>query len=385
MLAVICLTFFSNFILNEGAPTTWKHPGVMVDSNRLVYIASQIAVNNTPMQVAYQKALKSKYGSKTYVPQGPPATGVIECGAYSDPDYGCTAASEDFSAAYLQMILYNLTKDTTYSNNALKILNVYGHNVKLYNNTNAPLQAAWDASKYSRAADLAAHLPGVNWGSTDQQAFKNMFVTVVLPLIYNGSGANGNWELSMIEAMMGMSVFLENATLFDHAVEFWKERTPAYFYNFAQDGSQPVKTPRGTPGWYGQTVFNASTSGHCQETCRDEGHTQFGQAGMIDAAETAYIQGVDLYTPYEDRIITAVEYNNHWDLTPPPPSYICNGTLNTGFCPTHEIVYNAYVNRLGKSLPYTNNFILQKVRTMSDPVNYNIMVYETLTHAGSPK
>ncbi len=32
-----------------------------------------------------------------------------------------------------------------------------------------------------------------------------------------------------------------------------------------------------------------------QETCRDMEHTQLGVAGMFDAAETAWLQGVNLY------------------------------------------------------------------------------------------
>ena len=42
-------------------------------------------------------------------------------------------------------------------------------------------------------------------------------------------------------------------------------------------------------------VFNASVNGICQETCRDLGHTQYGMASTLNAAETARIQGVDLY------------------------------------------------------------------------------------------
>ena len=37
---------------------------------------------------------------------------------------------------------------------------------------------------------------------------------------------NGNWELSMIEGMMGIGVFTENRTLFDHSVDMWKARVP---------------------------------------------------------------------------------------------------------------------------------------------------------------
>ncbi len=73
-------------------------------------------------------------------------------------------------------------------------------------------------------------------------------------------------------------------------------RVPSYFYYEPWDGTKPVPAPRGVANWYGETVFNASVSGICQETCRDLGHTQMGIAGMINGAETAFIQGADLYS-----------------------------------------------------------------------------------------
>jgi len=214
-----------------------------------------------------------------------------------------------------------------------------------------------------------------------------MLLDVTLPLIYPGSNANGNWELSMIEAMMGMSVFLENSTLFDHAVDFYKQRVPAYFYNHILDGNAPVPAPRGNPGWYNQTVFNASTNGHCQETCRDLGHTAMGTAATINAAETAFIQGLDLYAWETDRLIGGLEYDTWWNLNNPPPTYICNAniTIGTYFNPTFEIAYNALANRKNYSLPNTYQYIIQHVRTNPDPAEILMMIYETLTHGGSPK
>jgi hypothetical protein len=63
---------------------------------------------------------------------------------------------------------------------------------------------------------------------------------------------------------MGFAVFTENSTLLEHASTLWGQRVPSYFYNFAQDGGRPVPAPRGVADWYGQTVFNATTSGICQ-------------------------------------------------------------------------------------------------------------------------
>ena len=40
----------------------------------------------------------------------------------------------------------------------------------------------------------------------------------------DGSGANGNWELAMIEAMLGIAVFTENWELFNHSTGFWNQR-----------------------------------------------------------------------------------------------------------------------------------------------------------------
>jgi len=350
----------------------------------LAYIESQLNVD--PIKTAYQKALTSKLSSKTYTPRGPPASGTIECGSYSDPDYGCSDEDMDGSVAYLQLVLYNLTDEAVYASNAVKILNAYGHNLKKYNNSNAPLQAAWGAEKWSRAAELANHLPGVNWASSDVSAFKNMLLTVTLPLIYGGSSSNGNWELSMIEAMMGMSVFLENGTLFDHAVTFWKQRVPAYFYCDSIDKGKPVPAPRGNADWYGQTVFNASTTGHCQETCRDEGHTTYGLAAALNAAETAFIQGTDLYTVEGLRLTQGMEYNANWLQGTKPPSYVCGGTVDIGSeYPSYEVGYNAFVNRGAYSLPTSLQHIQQKVRTNSDPYDSHMIIYETLTHGGSPK
>lgn len=58
--------------------------------------------------------------------------------------------------------------------------------------------------------------------------------------------------------------------------------------------------------WYDQTVFNASVDGVSQETCRDFGHTAYGLAATFNVAETALLQGVDLYTPNLKRLSATV-------------------------------------------------------------------------------
>jgi hypothetical protein len=118
-----------------------------------------------------------------------------------------------------------------------------------------------------------------------------------------------------------------------------------------------------------------------QETCRDLGHLTFGFAPMLYTAETALIQGIDLYGEQSRRIRAGLEYNarlqNGWS-----GDGICGGSVNRNMSETLELGYNHYVKRLGLSLPNTLAF-LRRVRPTG---RGHHVVWETLTHGeiGSP-
>jgi len=321
-----------------------------------------------------------KYASKTYKIQGPPANGIIECGSYSNPNNGCSAADSDLAAAYLQALLWYITGDKEYANNSIAILNNYGKKLKGFTNSNTPLQAGWNCQKWHAAAEIIKSTDS-GWSKEDITVFTDMLYKVVLPIIYPGSSSNGNWEISMIDGMIGIAVFSDNATLYDHSVQFWKQRTPAYIY-YHTDGDKPVKAPRGNPSWYNQPVFNSTVDGICQETCRDFVHTAYGIAGLTHAAETAFIQGDNLYQIEMDRLGKTLELHSLYELdgSGKVPSYICHGTVKLGAGPTFVIGYNQLHNRLGMNLPNTEKWITTHVEQLKDPVDDHMMVYETLTH-----
>jgi hypothetical protein len=368
------------------APQTFQHPGVLVSKAQLDYIKTMVAAHNEPFYSAYLKAQNSNIGSLTYQIQGPPSTGIIECGPTSNPNIGCSAADNDSSAAYLQALLWYITGNHTYADNAIRILNTYGYNLKGYTNSNEPLQAAWDSEKFPRAAEVIRY-SGAGWADADIQQFKTMLTTVILPRIINGSSSNGNWEISMIEGMINIGVFNDDSDTFNKGVLYWKQRIPAYFY-YHTDGAAPVPAPRGTANWYGQTVYDSRVDGISQETCRDFGHAQYGISGALDAAETAYIQGVDLYNDTSSnallRLTSALEFNAKYQLanSTSVPSYVCNGTVTLQVYPTDEIGYNNYHNRQGLDLPLTIQYLNSVIRQLSNPTEYHIMVYESLSHGG---
>ena len=372
----------------ESQTQPFQHPGVLVSRAQLDYMKTMVAAHSEPFYSAFLKAQNSNIGSLNYQPYGPPSDGFIKCGPTSNPNIGCSNADNDSSAAYLQALLWYITGNQQYATNAITLLNLYGYNLKGYSTgstySNAPLQAAWDGEKWPRAAEIIRY-SGAGWADADVAAFQNMLKTAILPQIVNGSTSNGNWEISMIEALIGIGVFNDDLTTFNTGVTYWKQRIPAYFY-YHTDGAQPVPAPRGTASWYGQTVYNASVDGISQETCRDFGHAQYGISGALDAAETAHIQGVDLYNDVpsnaKNRLTAALEFNAYYLMGNPVPTSVCGGTVTLQVYPTDEIGYNEYHNRLGYDLPLTLQYLQNTIRQLSNPTEYHIMVYETLSHGG---
>jgi len=344
-----------------------------VNKEQLEFIKSKVSAGAQPWKGAYDRVRNSHYASLSYQPK-PRAT--VECGSYSMPDNGCTEESEDSVAAYTQALLWYFTGNAAYATKSIQIMNAWSAVLKEHTDTNAPLQSAWTAAVLPRAAEIIRYTQS-GWAAADVDRYAAMLRTIYLPQVVNGSRNNGNWELSMIEATIGIAVFLEDRAAFDQALSLWRARVPAYIY-MTSDGPAPVEPPGGKSDmlsfWYGQTMY---VDGLGQETCRDLWHLQMGFSSMINAAETARIQGVDLYSEESKRLVAGFEFNGQYLDGVPVPSWLCGGTVKLETAPTWEIGYNEFANRLGLSLPHTKNIIARIRPTDSS----RQMSWETLTHA----
>ena len=310
---------------------------------------------------------------------GPAAT--VECGSYSNPDVNCTAEKYDASAAYTSALLWYFTGESAYAQAAIDNMNAWSALLKQHADSNAPVQSGWVGEVFPRAAEIIRY-SGAGWSDADAAQFSSMLTNAYLPYIQNGAPKeNGNWELSMIDALMATGVFNDDASLVQKAATMWRARVPAYIY-LTTDGPTPVLPPGGdytasTLGafWYGQTQL---VDGVAQETCRDLGHVQYGFAAMINAAETARIQGIDLYGAEKARIVAGLEYHAAFLDGAAVPSFLCGGKLTAVTPdPMWEIAFNEYSARLGGSLPSTSTLV-QKIRPTG--VDHH-MDWETLTHA----
>jgi hypothetical protein len=409
---------------------TWVHPGIVVSQPQLDAARAAYQAGNSVIVSQVNKAMASNYGSLTYTVQGPWSGGINQCGAYSTPNNGCSEADSDSNAAYVQALLWYITGNQTYANNAINIMNTYAANFKGYAGTNGlscpsgtdcsngPLQSGWDTEKWPRAAEIIEYgRPGgasSGWSSSSITAFTNMLNNVYLPVIQNGSGTNGNWDMSMIDGMMQIAVFTQNASLLATARSFWQGRVPDLYYLNSVDGSTHAASPRGNPSWFGQSIFNSTTTNVAQETCRDLTHTEDSIAGTMNAAETDWIQGGNLYQDAgsyaQQRIVGSINVMSGFEgqgggqnaiITAPTDYCTSSGATNIGEITlgagsTYAIAYNQYHNRLndpnlangsgssglhGTANVY--NWIQNGLLNLSETTDYgnHMTLFEALTHS----
>ena len=370
------------------AARAWEHPGVLVSSKQLSSVRAALASREEPFASVHAKASSSRFAKLNWEPLGPPASGTIECGFYDRPNRGCSDEAEDAIAAYTHARLFALDGDAAHARAAARIMDAYA-GLKGYSNDNAPLQAAWSASKWSRAAELVVHADGGGaavWPRKSADAFRAMLRRAALPLIAN---SNGNWALSMIEGMLGIAVLTEDEKLFSRAADFWRTRVPAYVYVSA-DGKEPVDRPNrpggqgpaNGNGWYGQKTFDGRVEGISQETCRDLEHTQMGLAAALNAAETARIQGVDLFDEEAPRLVAGLEFHARLLLGEKTPAYVCGGSVNDANThPMFELGFTRLHDKKKAPMTMTKKLIVENVRKLTKLYNGFMVVWETLVHA----
>ncbi|MEO3929179.1 alginate lyase family protein [Micromonosporaceae bacterium B7E4] len=365
-----------------AAPPTFTHPGVLVSRPQLDFVRGRVTAGAQPWKGAYDQMMASGFASLTRTPK---PRAVVECGSYSNPNNGCTDERQDALAAYSLALAWYVTQDSRYAEKAIQIMDAWSATIRDHTNSNAPLQTAWAGSSWPRAAEIIRYTYG-GWSAAGVSRFGTMLRDVYLPEIINGNAtSNGNWELSMMEASLGIAVFLEDRAVYDRAVGKFRDRLPAFLY-LTSDGAYP----RGPVGsgidtraeivsyWHDQQVFSDGLS---QETCRDFTHTGYGISAISHVAETLRHQGQDIYPEIQDRLRHALGFHAKYELGDAVPSTLCGGSLTRGLGPVTEVAFNALNNRRGIAMTRTQQ-LTERQRPAG--TNYLFVAWETLTHAGNP-
>ncbi|MGI5515373.1 alginate lyase family protein [Streptomyces sp. CA-106131] len=364
-----------------AAPVTFVHPGVTVSRGQLDFARARVNAGAQPWKAAFDQMMASEYADLNRTPK-PRAT--VECGSYSNPNYGCTDEREDAIAAYTDALAWYITRDDRYAQKSIQLMDAWSAVIKEHTNSNAPLQTGWAGSSWPKAAEIIKYTYTGTWANSGR--FATMLRDVYLPKVIGGSNSNGNWELSMMEAAVGISVFLEDRTSYDQAMARFRTRTAAYVY-LASDGDLPKTVPsqhldtrdKIVSYWQGQSTF---VTGLTQETCRDFTHTGYGISAISHVAETSRVQGQDLYgTDVGERLRQALGFQSKYQLGTAVPSWLCGGSLTLGLGPVTEVGYNALHNRLGIAMTNT-----QALTERNRPAGSNnlFVAWETLTHGDNP-
>jgi len=286
-------------------PAGFVHRGVLVNRAQLDEIKKRVAAGTEPQKTAFEALKAHKLGALDYTPH-PRAT--VECGSFSRPDLGCKDEQADSEAAYAQALLWYITGNSAYAENTVKIMNAWsGTLTGGHTNSNGHVQASWTGDVWPRAAEIIRY-SYKGWTDDDIAKFQNMLTTQCLPSLIHGTCENGNKELTISEAIINIDVFNDNRAAFDFGIKMWRGRAPATIY-LKTDVQKPVEPVGCGPAVWGNKGFTPEfVDGLLQESASDSQHANMAFAGIVDAAETARQQGIDLYAEQGKRIVAAMEF-----------------------------------------------------------------------------
>ena len=271
---------------------------------------------------------------------------------YGKDDVGATQMMRDSSAAYCHALQWCLTGQQAHAAKAIEILNAWSSTLESItgDKDQGKVVAGWTAGKFCNAAELLRHSPA-GWAEHDVRAcFKRMLLEIDYPLLKDFQPRfNGNWDAAMLHSMLCIGVFCDDREKFNRAVD--------YFLHGKGKGAL--------------TNYVLPT-GQCQETTRDQTHTQMGLGALAAACEVAWKQGLDLYGAADNRLALGLEYTARYNLGLDVPCTGVIGVKGRGhFQPIWEAACQHYVYEKGLKMPYTRQ-VLDKIR----PEGCSIVVTE---------
>ncbi len=327
------------------ADFAFVHPGLLQSRADLERMKLAVAAKAEPIYSGFLVFSSNAESQLTYQMRGPRVMGG------RNPTVGQTDYDADANAAYQCAIMWCITGDRAYADKSKEIINAWSATLKSITGRDAVLMAGLGPFKMVNAAEILRYTDA-GWSPAEIQQAERHFREVVYPVIQDFAPfANGNWDTAAIKTMMAIGVFCNDRAMFERALD--------YYVNGAGDGCL--------------THYIINDTGQCQESGRDQQHTQLGLAHLGDCCEIAWHQGLDLYGYEDNRLLKGFEYTAKYNLGEEVPFV---ETLDrTGkyhhtmispdgrgrFRAVWEEIYNAYANRMGIPAPFTQQ-VVEKIR-----------------------
>ena len=323
------------------------HPGMLNSKIELDFIRKKIKAGEEPWSSSFKLLQADDHAKPEWQPK--PMADVIR-GSYNNPNIGAGDLGHDAQAAYIQSLEWTLTGDKKYARKAIEIMNAWSCKLKSITGSDMQLLAGITGYKFCNAAEIIRHTSKL-WNKKDQHQFEQMLLTIYYPLVKNYKPqANGNWDDSMIATTMCIGIFMNDTAMYHGAVEYAK--------NGHSNGAIPNYIRE---------------SGQCQESSRDQQHTQLGLGYVADFCEIAWKQGDDLYGAFDNRVALGFEYTAKYNLGEEvvyqqvPDLFGKNNYTEISakgrgnFRPVYEKIYHHYHDIKGLEMKYTKQ-VLDKIR-----------------------
>lgn len=345
------------------------HPGGINAKAELDFVKGRINAGAQPWKGEFDRLKESEYATRAAH-----AKKTIHS-ATRDAE----VSRDDAIAAYAQALIWYFSDEAAAAKGSISILNSWSDLQGFTAGSDQDrLQAGWIGSVFASAAEIMRGHP--DWPPHDVIRFQAMFRRAFYPQLLTASTWNGNVDLTQIDALIAISVFNEDPENFQKALERLKTRNRAFFY-LKSDGPRPM--PIAGDGGDPQAFWSNPKQwidGLTQETCRDNGHhSQFALGSALHAAETAWHQGVDVYSENQERYTAAMELLAAQFLAGSMLGVSDNDTPTADRYDAWEIGYNHYHRRKGVTLPNTKKLIEEQIRIKAPRAVWNL-AFDMLTH-----
>jgi hypothetical protein len=327
------------------AAFVFVHPGLLQCQADLQRMKWAVESKAEPVYSGYLVFSSNAESRLSYRMRGPlPVVG-------RNPTFGAAEYDSDASAAYQCAVMWCLTGNRGYAEKSKTIINGWSGTLTKVTGRDAILMAGLGPFKMINAAEILRYTDA-GWSPEEIQRSEKHFREVIYPVLRDFAPfANGNWDTAAMKTMMAIGVFCNDREMYERALRYYV------------DGSGD--------GRLSHYVINEA--GQCQESGRDQQHTQLGLAHLGDCCEIAWHQGLNLYGYDDNRLLKGFEYTARYNLGEAVPfektvdqtgRYHHTKISSDGrgrFRAVFEEIYNAYGIRLGIPAPFTQR-VVEKIR-----------------------
>lgn len=299
-----------------------------------------VASQEQPIYSGYEALRNDAHSQLTYRPAG----AFEEIGR--NPNVHTDEFDNDSNAAYQCAVMGHITGEKAYFGITATILDRWAATLKRITGADAILCAGLGGFKMANAAELLRY-SDAGWPKSSAEKVGEMLQQVFVPVLRTFAPfANGNWDTAAMKTLMAIAIYRDDRELF--------ERVLVYYNHGCGDG---------------RLENYVYSNGQCQESGRDQQHTQLGLAHMGDCCEMAWHQGLDLYGMVDNRLLKGFEYTAKYILGGEVP--FVPDTDKTGqyhheiisprspLRPVYEQIYNHYVHRRGLPAPWVSKAAAQ--------------------------